>query len=84
MRFPQLLKKTALNLEDLCDKGLDYATNSCLAKFFIKDVNGLTTIISNYTKAGLRQESQRPESALKWKLILLMTPPLIKSHSIQL
>ena len=79
-----VVEKTVLNLEDLCDKGLDYTIDSCLAKFFIKDENGLTAVISNYTKAGLRQESQRTESTLKLKLILLMTIPLIKSHSIQL
>ena len=79
-----VVEKTVLNLEDLCDKGLDYTIDSCLAKFFIKDENGLTTVISNYTKAGLRQESQRTESTIKLKLILLMTTTLIKSHSIQL
>ena len=44
------VEKTVLNLEDLNDKGLDYAIGSYLAKFFIKDEDGLTTVISHYTK----------------------------------
>ena len=45
-----VVEKTVLNLEELCDEGLDYAIDSYLAKFFIKDRDGLTTVISNYTK----------------------------------
>ena len=81
MEFPQLLKKL-LNLENVCDESLDNAIDSYLAKFFIKEEDGLTTVTSNYTKAG--HDRRKPESTSKSKLILLMTPPLMKSHSIQL
>ena len=30
------VEKNVLNLEDLCDEGLDYAIDSDLTKFFIK------------------------------------------------
>ena len=45
-----VVEKTVLNLEDLCNEGLDYAIDSYLTKFFIKDKDSLTTVISNYTK----------------------------------
>ena len=77
-----VVEKTVLNLENLYDESLDYAIYSYRAKFFIKDEDGLTTVTSNYTKAG--DDRRKPESTSESKLILLMTPPLIKSHSIQL
>ena len=54
------MKKTVLNLEDLCDEGLDYEIDSYLTKFFIKDEDGLTTATSNYAKPG--QERRKPEN----------------------
>ena len=77
-----VVEKTVINLENLRDESLDYAIYSYWAKFFIKDEDGLTTVISNYTKAD--DDRRKPESTSESKLILLMTPPLIKSHSIQL
>ena len=47
-----VVEKTVLNLEDLCDEGLDYAIDSYLTKFFIKDRDSLTTVISNNTKTS--------------------------------
>ena len=76
------VEKTVLNLENLCDESLDNAIDCYLAKFFMKEEDGLTTVTSNYTKAG--HDRRKPESTSKSKLILLMTPPLMKSHSIQL
>ena len=52
--------KTVLNLEDLCDEGLDYEIDSYLTKFFIKDEDGLTTATSNYAKPG--PERRKPEN----------------------
>ena len=55
--FPAV-EKTVLNLEDLRDESLDSAINSYLAKYFIKDEDGLTTVIFNYTRSG--HETRKP------------------------
>ena len=78
MEFPQLLKKL-LNLENVCDESLDNAIDSYLAKFFIKEEDGLTTVTSNYTKAG--HDRRKPDNREYNKTdMILMTPPLIMSH----
>ena len=81
------VEKTVLNLEDLNDKGLDYAIGSYLAKFFIKDEDGLTTVISHYTKASHEKRKLENREYIKteidFKFDLKLTLPLIKSHSIQ-
>ena len=61
MTFPCYVKKPVLNLEDLRNEGLDYAINSYLASFFIKDENGLATVISNYTKVGHDRKKAREQ-----------------------
>ena len=78
-----VLEKTALNFEDLRDEGLDYATESYLAKFFIKDEDNLTIVISNYTKAGHERRKLENREYIEIEINFLMTPPLILSHSIQ-
>ena len=78
-----VLEKTALNFKDLRDEGLDYATESYLAKFFIKDEDNLTTVISNYTKAGHERRKLENREYIEIEINFLMTPPLILSHSIQ-
>ena len=55
-----VVEKTVLNLEDLLDKGLDYAIDSYLAMFFINEEDSLTTVISNYTKVGHKR--RKPEN----------------------
>ena len=55
---------TVLNLEDLCDEGLDYTTDSYFPKFFIKYEVSLTNVISNYTKATHERKKQRTEKTL--------------------
>ena len=60
-----VLEKTALNLEDLRDEGLDYTTESYLVKFFIKDEDNLTTVISNYTKAGHKRRKLENREYIK-------------------